>query len=59
MLLVPGMVFTIEPMINMGGWEVFVDSEDDWTVVSEDELPSAQWEHTFLMTETGLEILTH
>lgn len=59
MLLVPGMVFTIEPMINMGGWEVFVDSDDDWTVVSEDELPSAQWEHTFLMTETGLEILTH
>ncbi len=59
MLLVPGMVFTIEPMINMGCWEVFVDSEDDWTVVTEDEQPSAQWEHTFLMTETGLEILTH
>lgn len=59
MLLVPGMVFTIEPMINMGGWEVFVDSEDEWTVVTEDELPSAQWEHTFLMTETGVEILTH
>ena len=58
MLLVPGMVFTIEPMINMGTWEVFVDEEDGWTVVSEDELPSAQWEHTFLMTETGLEILT-
>ncbi|MGN0086241.1 MAG: type I methionyl aminopeptidase [Alloprevotella sp.] len=59
MLLVPGMVFTIEPMINMGTWEVFVDEEDDWTVVTEDELPSAQWEHTFLVTETGLEILTH
>lgn len=58
MLLVPGMVFTIEPMINMGMWEVFVDEEDGWTVVSEDELPSAQWEHTFLMTETGLEPLT-
>ncbi len=58
MLLVPGMVFTIEPMINMGGWEVFVDEEDDWTVVTEDELPSAQWEHTFVMTETGLEVLT-
>ena len=51
MLLVPGMVFTIEPMINMGDWEVFVDEEDGWTVVTEDELPSAQWEHTFLMTE--------
>lgn len=59
MLLVPGMVFTIEPMINMGGWEVFVDEEDNWTVVTEDELPSAQWEHTFVMTENGLEILTY
>lgn len=59
MLLVPGMVFTIEPMINMGTYEVFVDEEDGWTVISEDELPSAQWEHTFLMTETGLEILTY
>lgn len=59
MLLVPGMVFTIEPMINMGDWRVFVDEEDGWTVVTEDELPSAQWEHTFLMTEHGLEILTY
>ena len=59
MLLVPGMVFTIESMINMGDWRVFVDEEDGWTVVTEDELPSAQWEHTFVMTEHGLEILTH
>lgn len=59
MLLVPGMVFTIEPMINMGTYEVFIDEEDGWTVVTEDELPSAQWEHTFFMTEHGLEILTH
>lgn len=59
MLLVPGMTFTIEPMINMGTYEVFVDEEDDWTVVTEDELPSAQWEHTFVMTENGLEILTY
>lgn len=58
MMLVPGMVFTIEPMINMGDWHVFVDEEDGWTVVTEDELPSAQWEHTFLMTENGLEALT-
>ncbi len=50
MLLVPGMVFTIEPMINMGDWHVFID---------DDEKPSAQWEHTFLMTENGLEILTY
>ena len=59
MLLVPGMVFTIEPMINMGKWQVFVDEEDGWTVVTDDELPSAQWEHTFLMTERGLQILTY
>ena len=59
MLLVPGMVFTIEPMINAGGWQVFVDSEDEWTVVTEDYSDSAQWEHTYLMTEEGLEILTY
>ena len=59
MLLVPGMVFSIEPMVIMGDWRVFVDEEDGWTVVTEDELPSAQWEHTFLMTENGLEILTY
>lgn len=61
MLLVPGMTFTIEPMINMGTYEVFVDDDDPygWEVISEDELPSAQWEHTYLMTENGVEILTH
>ena len=58
MLLVPGMVFTIEPMINMGTWKVFCDEDDGWTVVTEDELPSAQWEHTFVMTEHGVEVLT-
>ena len=58
MLLVPGMGVTIEPMINMGTWKVFIDSDDGWTVVTDDELPSAQWEHTFLMTEKGLKILT-
>ena len=61
MLLVPGMVFTIEPMINMGTYQVFIDSEDPfgWEVITGDELPSAQWEHTLLMTEHGVEILTH
>lgn len=58
MLLVPGMVFTIEPMINMGSWRVFIDEADGWTVITDDELPSAQWEHTFVMTDHGLEILT-
>ena len=61
MLLVPGMVFTIEPMVNMGTWRVFTDAEDPygWEVISEDEMPSAQWEHTFLMTEEGVAILTY
>ncbi len=61
MLLVPGMVFTIEPMINMGTWRVFIDADDPygWEVISEDEKPSAQWEHTFLMTENGVEILSY
>ena len=57
--LLPGMVFTIEPMINMKDWRVFVDEDDGWTVITWDELPSAQWEHTFLMTENGLEILSY
>ena len=59
MLLVPGMVFTIEPMINMGRYDVYVDSRDGWTVLTVDGLPSAQWEHTFLMTDNGVEILTY
>ena len=61
MLLVPGMVFTIEPMINQGTWKVFIDADDEygWEVITGDELPSAQWEHTFLMTEHGVEILTY
>ena len=59
MLLVPGMVFTVEPMINAGGYEVFIDSEDDWTVVTEDYSDSAQWEHTYLLTEEGVETLTY
>jgi methionyl aminopeptidase len=55
------MVFTIEPMINMGTWRVFVDADDPygWEVISEDEMPSAQWEHTLLMTEHGVEILSY
>lgn len=58
MLLVPGMVFTIEPMINMGTYRVYIDEKDGWTVITDDELPSAQWEHTFVMREDGLEILS-
>lgn len=58
MLMVPGMVFTIEPMVNMGKRDIFVDEDDDWTVYTEDGLPSAQWEITVAVTETGYEVLT-
>ena len=55
--LVPGMVFTIEPMINLGKRQVKL-LPDNWTVVTKDHSLSAQWEHTLLVTETGYEILT-
>lgn len=59
MLLVPGMTFTIEPMVNMGKRYVKVDPKNGWTVTTKDGLPSAQVEHTILITETGYEILTY
>jgi methionyl aminopeptidase len=55
--IVPGMVFTVEPMINMGGYRTKLMA-DDWTVKTQDGQPSAQFEHTVLVTETGYEILT-
>ena len=56
-LLQPGMTLAIEPMINMGTWEVeWLD--DDWTVVSRDGLPSAHYENTILITDGEPEILT-
>ena len=55
--LEPGMTFTIEPMINAGKRFVKLLS-DNWTVVTKDHSPSAQWEHTILVTETGHEVLT-
>lgn len=58
-LIIPGMTFTIEPMINMGTHEVFVDEADGWTVCTDDGLPSAQWENMILITETGNEVLTY
>ena len=57
-LLVPGMVFTIEPMINMGSRKIFIDADNDWTVLTDDGMPSAQWEYTVLITDTGAEIIT-
>ncbi|MGE4124117.1 MAG: type I methionyl aminopeptidase, partial [Pusillimonas sp.] len=55
--LEPGMIFTIEPMINAGRREIRQLS-DGWTVVTRDHSLSAQWEHSVLVTETGYEILT-
>lgn len=59
MLLVPGMTITVEPMINAGDYEVYIDEEDGWTVYTEDGSLSAQWEKTILITETGVEIIAH
>jgi methionyl aminopeptidase len=59
MLLVPGMVITIEPMINAGKEALYIDAANNWTVLTEDGKPSAQWEHTLLITEGEPEILTY
>ncbi|MBT9831626.1 methionyl aminopeptidase [Clostridium baratii] len=59
MVLVPGMVFTIEPMLNQGNYHVFVDADNDWTALTEDGSLSAQWEYTVLVTDTGVEILAY
>jgi methionyl aminopeptidase len=55
--LVPGMVFTVEPMINAGKREIR-ELGDGWTIVTRDRSLSAQWEHTVAVTETGFEVLT-
>lgn len=54
----PGMVFTIEPMLNQGVAEAVIDEADQWTARTADGKLSAQWEHTVLVTEDGVEILT-
>lgn len=57
MVLVPGMVFTIEPMINAGTNEIYEDEENGWTIYTEDDSMSAQWEIMVLVTENGYEVL--
>ncbi len=59
MLMVPGMVFTIEPMVNMGGDEIYEDAHNGWTIYTRDGKPSAQWEVEVLVTEDGCEILCY
>ena len=58
-LIVPGMTFTIEPMINMGVAEIEEHDSDAWTIYTADRKPSAQWEYTILITEDGAEILAY
>ena len=58
-LFVPGMTFTIEPMVNMGKPDVYEDAKDGWTIRTVDGKPSAQWEYTLLVTEDGTEILSY
>lgn len=57
MLLVPGMIFTIEPMVNMGKEDIITDSQNGWEVYTKDHMPSAQWEIMVLVTEEGNEVL--
>ena len=56
-LLKSGMVIAVEPMLNLGTAEVFME-DDDWTIITGDDKPSAHFEHTVLITDDGYEILT-
>jgi methionyl aminopeptidase len=59
MIMVPGMIFTIEPMVNMGKEDIYISDDDGWTVYTEDGLPSAQWEIQVLVTDDGYEIIAY
>lgn len=59
MVLVPGLTFTVEPMVNMGKAQVHTDERDGWTVTTADGQPSAQWEKTVCVTEDGCRVLTY
>lgn len=58
MLIVPGMMFTIEPMVNMGTYQIFTDEENEWEVHTLDRKPSAQWEIQIYVSEDGPEIIS-
>lgn len=57
-VLEPGMVFTIEPMLNLGRKEIKSHGKDGWTIVTKDHSLTAQWEHQLIVTATGYEVLT-
>ncbi len=58
MLMVPGLCFTIEPMVNMGKADIYIDADNDWTVYTDDDSLSAQWEVQLVVTEDGYELLS-
>ena len=58
MVMAPGMIFTIEPMVNMGKADIYIDDKNGWEVYTDDGLPSAQWEIMVLVTEDGYEVLS-
>ncbi len=53
MVMAPGLMFTVEPMVNMGKADIFIDAENDWTVYTDDDSLSAQWEVQIVVTEDG------
>ncbi len=55
--MLPGMIFTIEPILSLGGQEIEI-LDDGWTAITTDDSRSAQFEHTVLITETGVDVLT-
>lgn len=59
MVMAPGMMFTIEPMVNMGTHKISVDKKNGWTVYTNDKKPSAQWEIQVLVTEDGHEVIAY
>lgn len=58
MVLCPGMIITVEPMINAGDWRLYIDADNGWTSYTADGSLSAQWENMVLITEQGTEILS-
>lgn len=58
MVMAPGLMFTIEPMVNMGKPDIFIDAENDWTVYTDDDSLSAQWEVQLVVTEDGYDLIS-
>lgn len=59
MVMAPGMVFTIEPMINQGGPDIYIDENNGWTIYTDDNSYSAQWEIMVHVTQDGYEVMAY